>query len=259
MREVNAILTIAQRDALKFLRDRPRLVTSFIFPVLFIGVLGGSMQANLGKAVGYNFLWFIFTGVFAQTLFQSTTQGIVSLVIDRENDFSQEMFVSPISRYSIIFGKILGESLVALAQGIGILAFGWLVGIRYSPGQLVGLAIVGTLVCLLGGAFGVAVLANVNDQRAINQIFPFVVFPQLFLAGVFTPIQILPTYLEVVSRISPLRYAVDLTRGIFYAGQPDYSKVVLDPPLLNLAIMAGMFGLFLLAGTFLFVRKEHNR
>ena len=66
------------------------------------------MQANIGDSAGYDFLVFTFTGVFAQTLFLSATQGVISLVEDRENDFSQEIFVSPISRYSIILGKIVG-------------------------------------------------------------------------------------------------------------------------------------------------------
>lgn len=53
MRELHAILAIAQRDLMKLLRDRPRLVTTLIFPLLFIGILGGSLQANLGRSVGF--------------------------------------------------------------------------------------------------------------------------------------------------------------------------------------------------------------
>src|SRR3990167_5967693 len=104
MQEFNAILTIALRDFTKFLRDRTRIVFSFVFPLIFIGVLGSSLQANIGESLGYNFLFFTVIGVLGQTLFQSTASGIISLVEDRENDFSQEMFVSPISRYSIIIG-----------------------------------------------------------------------------------------------------------------------------------------------------------
>src|SRR5690242_16341024 len=123
MREVYAIITIAYRDLMKLLRDPARLVATFIFPLLFIFILGGSMQANVGSQLGYDFLTFTFTGVLAQTLFQSASMGVISIIDDRENDFSQEIFVSPISRYSIILGKIVGETLVALTQGLGILIF----------------------------------------------------------------------------------------------------------------------------------------
>src|SRR5438093_8689528 len=120
MREINAILTIAHRDLMKFLRDRGRIIGTFIFPFLIIPIFGGTLDANFRTNVGYNFMAFIFTGVLAQTLFQSAAFGIISLITDRENDFSQTVFVAPISRYSIIFGKILGESLVALTHGLVI-------------------------------------------------------------------------------------------------------------------------------------------
>src|SRR3989344_7067656 len=91
-REFSAIATIAYRDFTKLLRDRPRLIAGFIFPVLFIGVLGSSLNATIGRDIGFNFLAFVFTGVFAQSLFQSSAAGVISLIQDRENDFSQELF-----------------------------------------------------------------------------------------------------------------------------------------------------------------------
>ena len=99
-----------------------------------------------------------------------------------------------------------------------IVAFGLLVGVPISWSQLLVLLIVSPISCLFGGAFGMLVLAGFNSQRAANQVFPFVLFPQFFLAGVFTPIKVLPPVLEFLSRISPLRYAMDLMRGVFYAG-----------------------------------------
>ena len=259
MREVNAILTIAYRDLLKLLRDRLRLASTLIFPLIFIAVLGGSLQANLGQSVGYNFLTFTFTGVLAQTLFMSATQGIISLMDDRENDFSQEMFVSPISRYAIIFGKVLGETLVALTQGVGIVIFGLIIGIPISLLQLIGLLPTTLVVCLFGGAFGVVILSLVSSRRAAEQIFPFILLPQFFLAGVFSPIKVLPWYLDLLSKISPMRYAVDLTRAVFYLGQPDYAQTVLQGPPFNLTVIAALFAVFLFGGTTLFVRRERNR
>lgn len=259
MIELNAILTICSRDLLKFLRDRGRIVATFIFPVIFIGVLGGSLQANLSDAAGFDLLVFTFTGVLGQTLFQSTASGVISLIEDRENDFSKEIFVSPISRYSIIIGKILGESLVALLQGFGVILFGLIIGIDISLEQLVALIPVGVVICLLGGAFGVLVLGNLGSQRLANQIFPFIIFPQFFLSGVFNPIKELPLYLDILSRISPMRYAVDLTRNAYYINSPEYPKVVLQSVYSNLLISGVLIVVFIAIGTFLFTRSERNR
>lgn len=259
MRELNSLLTIASRDFTKLLRDRPRILISLIFPVIFIGALGKGFQSNLGSGAGFDFLTFTFTGVFAQTLFQSTAMGIISLVQDRENDFSQEIFVSPVSRYTIIVGKILGETLVSYVQVIGVLIIGLILGVQISPVQFLGLMLAGLIACMFGGAFGTLVLANLGNQRTANQIFPFLMFPQFFLGGVFTPIQNLPLILWILSRISPMTYAVDFIRSVFYSGTGEYDKVVLYGPVIDLLIISIMFVVMLSIGTFLFVRNERNR
>lgn len=258
-KELIAISAIAARDVTKLARDRGRILASLIFPFIFIGALGGSLQANLGDAIGYNFLTFVVTGVLAQTLFQSTASGLISLVEDRQNDFAQELFIAPISRYSIILGKILGETLVACVQVLGIFALAavmqipmnWMAVLYASPALLLG--------ALFGGAFGVMVLANLKDQRAANQLFPFLIFPQFFLAGVFNPIKVLPLPLLILSRIAPMTYAVDLFRSVYYAGSPDYAKVVLFPFWLDLLVVSVAFIVFLTVGTYFFVRQERDR
>jgi ABC-2 type transport system permease protein len=257
--ELSAILTIASRDLLKLLRDRTRLVFTLVFPFIFIVLMGGTLQGNLGRAAGFNFIGFIFTGVLGMTLFQSAAQGLISLIEDRETDFSQEMFVSPISRYSIVFGKILGETMVSFIQAIPTIALALALRVPLSPLQVLLLLPASLGACLLGGAFGVAVMSLLQNQRAAQQIFPFLIFPQFFLAGIFNPIKVLPWYLLPFSLISPLRYAVDLLRGVAYTGRPEYDKVVLFNPLTNLLVMAVMFGGFLLIGTMVFVRQETNR
>lgn len=259
MQEINAIFAIAYRDLLKFLRDKQRIVFSLIFPLVFIAALGGSLNANLEKEVGYNFLTFIFIGVVAQTLFQSTASGVISLIEDKENDFSQEMFVSPISRYSIIVGKILGESAVAMAQLVAIFGVGLLIRVPMDFSRLLVMLPFCLIVCLFGGAFGILILANLSSQRSANQIFPFVMFPQFFLAGVFSPIKFLPGYLFVLSRLAPMTYAVDLLRGVYYAKANELDKVVLYSTSFNLVIISILTLIFISWGTHLFIKNERNK
>lgn len=259
MSEVGGALTIAQRDLTKLLRDRVRMATDVVFPLVLVLLLGGTLQMSFGSAIGYDFLVFVFTGVFAQTLWQSAAMGMIFLVEDRENDFSQEIFVSPISRFTIVFGKILGESLVALPQGLAIVLLVVLLGVPLSLAQIAGLAWATAVVCLFGGSFGLVVLAGLRSRRAANQVFTFIMLPQFFLAGVFTPLENAPPFFDAVSRLAPMRYGVDLVRSVFYAGRPEYGRVVLDGAAFDLAVIAGLFALFMLFGTFLFVRAERNR
>jgi ABC-2 type transport system permease protein len=263
MHTFNAVMTIGYRDFMKFVRDRPRIFSSFIFPFIFIAILGTSLQANVGEDVGYNFLVFVFVGVLAQTMFQSAAMGLISLIDDRDNDFSQAIFVAPISRYAIVFGKIAGESLVALGQGLGILLFAFILQIQLTVLTVIALFPAAVAVCLLGGAFGLIVMVNIKSRRGAEQIFPLLLLPQIFLSGVLVPINELPLPLSILSHLSPLRYAVDLMRGIFYSVNPaytaEYDAVVLQPPLVNLVLMTAIFIGCMLVGTRLFVQGERNR
>ena len=257
--EASAIAAIAHRDFVKLLRDRLRLFSEFAFPLILILLLGPALQSGFGSPGGLDLTAFVFTGVLAQTIWQSAALGLISLIADREEDFSQEIFVSPVSRYSIVAGKIIGESLVALPTGLGIVVVGLIIGVPLSPVVLLALIPVALVTAVYGGAFGLLILSNISSQRTASQIFPFVMLPQFFLAGVFNPIHDLPTPLAVLSALSPMRYAVELTRNVFYGLQPGVPAPDVDGLALNATVMLASFLAFIAIGTVLFVRAERNR
>lgn len=255
MHNGGAVLAVAQRDVTKFLQDRPRIIGSFVLPFVIVVILGNSFN---GAGFDFHFLTFVTTGVFAQTLFQSSALGLVSLLDDRDNDFSQELFVAPVSRYAIVVGKISGEALVAMVQGVGILIVGIAIGARVPMSRIPAVVVVAVAICLLGGAFGLLILSTVKTRRFADQLFGFVFLPQFFLSGVFNPIGDFPWYLEILSRIAPMRYAVDLVRSVAYRGA-ERDELVEDPFAVTLIVVAVMFVVFVAAGTALFVRNERNR
>jgi ABC-2 type transport system permease protein len=257
--EASGILAIAQRDFTKLYRDRLRILTDVVMPVFIFGTLGAMLNFSFGRAIGYDFLAYVLTGIFAQSLWQSATMGMVFLLEDRENDFSQEIFVSPISRYTIVLGKILGEALVAVPQGLAALVFLFLVGFRIGLPQLGALILATALITLFGGSFGLLVMGWLPNRRVATQIFGFVMLPQYFLAGVFNPLQGLPSWLDAVAHVAPLRYAVDLARNIFYLGRPEAASIVTQPLWLDVVVIVAMVVVFFPVGTFFFVRAERNR
>src|SRR5437762_4142270 len=149
MLELNAMAAIAGRDLLKFFRDPGRLVAAVVFPFTMIFLLGGTLQLNLGRSTGFNFIAFTFTGFLGMTLFQSTAQGLTSLMDDRQNDFAQELFVSPVSRYSIVFGKILGEAAVAIMQVLPMILFAVILRVPLTPAHIALLVPVAILSCFM--------------------------------------------------------------------------------------------------------------
>jgi|HubBroStandDraft_6_1064221.scaffolds.fasta_scaffold06244_6 ABC-2 type transport system permease protein len=257
--ELSALLAIAQRDVIKLLRDRPRLAVNLAFPVLLIAGLGGLLQATVGKVTGLSTITLSFTGVLAASLFQSAAAGMISIVEDRENDFSRELFIAPVARATLLAGKITGESAVALSQGVLIVVFAVAFGVRMTGWQLAGLAGTGLASCLLGAAFGLATIAALPNQRSAMQIFQFLIIPQYVLGGVLVPLTSAPRLLGDIAWLMPMRYCVELVRATFYAGLPGYHRVVTVGAGLDLAIIAALTAALLAAGAALFSYRERVR
>lgn len=254
----NATLTIAARDFTKFLKDRGRIIASFIFPAIFTGILGSANQASFGNLTTFNFLLFTFLGTMTNTMYQSTTQGIVSLLEDKENDFAQELFVAPISRFAIIIGKILGETMVASVMLLSQLVLVFILQIPFDFTRLPIIFPALLLVAMLGGSMGILIISFLSNQKSANQIFGFILFPQFFLAGVFSPVKNLEGILLYLSRIAPLTYAVDLVRNIYYVGDAGKDVILFDP-LLDLVVVLLFFFVFTSIGVFMFIRNERNK
>jgi ABC-2 type transport system permease protein len=257
--ELWALLAIAQRDVIKLLRDRIRLAVNLAFPVLLIGGLGGVLQPVVGRVTGLSAIPLAFTGVLAATLFQSAAAGMISIVEDRENDFSRELFVTPVSRLTLVTGKVTGETLVSGVQGACIVVFALAFGVRMTAAQLGALIAPGVACCLLGGAFGLATLAMLPNQRTAMQTFQFLIIPQYVLGGVLIPVRGLPPFLAALSRIMPLRYAVSLMRAAFYAGTPGYRRAVTESPAVDAAVVAVLFIVLMAAGAIVFDYRERSR
>jgi ABC-2 type transport system permease protein len=258
-RTVSAIAAIAGRDVVKLLRDRPRLAVNLAFPILLVVGLGNVLRATVGPSTGLDAVPLAFSGVFAATLFQSTAAGMISIVEDRETDFARELFVAPVSRWSLMAGKIAGETLVALAQGAGLVAVALLIGVRLDAAQVARLLPVALACCLLGGAFGLATIGVLPNQRGAMQVFQFLIIPQYVLAGVLVPVRDLPGYLDWIARAMPLRYAVDLGRAAYYAGTPGRGTAVIGDPVVDAMTVGGLFAILLAAGASLFDYRERIR
>jgi ABC-2 type transport system permease protein len=258
-RELSGLLAIAQRDVTKLLRDRPRLAVNLAFPVLLIGGLGAILQPTVGRVTGLSAVTLAFTGVLAASLFQSAAAGMISIVEDRENDFSRELFVTPVSRLTLVGGKIAGETLVALCQGACIVVFALAFGVAVTASQFALLLGAGLACCLLGGAFGLATIAVLPNQRSAMQIFQFLIIPQYVLAGVLVPLREVPPYLRVLAHAMPMTYVVNLTRAAYYGGTPAYRLVASGSALVDLAVTVILFVVFLTAGAAVFGYRERTR
>lgn len=152
-------------------------------------------------------------GMLITMLFMRTTMGMVTLVDDSDDNYSAELLVSPVSRYSLVIGKILGSSFMAIVSSLGVLVVGLMMGITLAAWQLLALFALAPLMCLSGGALAMIVMGVLKSNKLANLAVMLITMPQMFLSGVIIPIANSSGILFVLSRILPMTYCVDLGPG----------------------------------------------
>jgi ABC-2 type transport system permease protein len=258
-REVNAVVAIAWREILRAVKSPVSIAVTVIFPVLFIGILGGSIDQNLGAAMSFAYLPFMLIGMVANAMYQGTIAGVTSLVEERENDFTAELFVAPISRYAVLIGKLIGSGVGAMFSLIGIAAMIVIMQIPMNAGDLLRVVAIAPILALAGGALGVFFIGLTQDPKVVAVGVPLLIFPQIFLSGALIPVAASTGVLGLLAKIIPMTYSIDLARNIYYWGKPEYSAAVLHPPMLDLAVTVAFIVAFVVIGTTLFVRSDRNR
>jgi ABC-2 type transport system permease protein len=162
---------------------------------------------------------FIAPGIIAMTVMMSVMTGLpVAISQEKEIGTMDGMMVAPINRLSIILGKTMGQVARGLIQGVIILVLA--VG-------LFGVTIHGNILLVFGllllGIFsfvglGIVITSFTKDQETAQMLMMTLMFPMMFLSGVFFPIQQMPWYMQGVSKFLPLTYAADALRKVMVLG-----------------------------------------
>jgi ABC-2 type transport system permease protein len=191
-------------------------------PVLFLFILGTGLSRLAGRGLpsGVDFQTFIYPGVLAMSVLFTAIFSAASIVWDREFGFLREMLVAPVSRWAIVVGKCLGGATVATFQGVIFLALAGVAHVPYDPVLL--LTLVGELLLLSFTltAFGVMMAARIKQIQAFMALTQLFVLPLFFLSGALYPLNGLPAWLTVLTRVDPITYVVDPMRQAVFAHLP---------------------------------------
>ena len=256
MTERRGFYTLWLREVKRYLRDRTRLVSSFVQPLLWLVIFGVGIGASLRATPvpGLTYQQLIFPGIVGQTLlFTSMFMGI-SVIWDKEFGFMKEILVAPISRFSIFLGKMVGDSSDALIQGAIVLFLGGLLGIAFDPVRFLACLPVMLLITFGLVSIGLTIASFMGSLESFGAIQSFINLPLFFLSGALFQVQGLPDWMQTAAKLNPLTYGVDALRTIVLgtAWQP----YQLQPLLVDLAAI-GIFDLAMIAiGTWAFGRMK---
>jgi ABC-2 type transport system permease protein len=149
-------------------------------------------------------------GVLTTSLFAG-----VSVVWDREFGFLRELLVAPLGRTGIVFGKAVGAAAVALLQVGLMLLITPIVGVEIDLGTILLLVPISFILSIALSGLGLTVASFMRSQQGFQLLIQLLIFPLIFLAGVFFPINQAPEWLQVISKFNPLTYGVDAIRQVF--------------------------------------------
>ena len=215
--ELRATTAIWQREMIRFARDRPRIVSQMVQPLLFLFVLGGGLGSLVSAEAGdLDFKTFLFPGVVATSVLFTAAFSGISMVWDREFGFLREMLVAPVSTAAILTGKCLGGATVATFQALVILALAGVVGVPYHPVMLVELVGLSFLMAFLITAMGLTLAGRVKQIQAAMPLVQLIITPMMFLSGALFPLSGLPRWLDVLTKINPMTYAVEPLRVVVF-------------------------------------------
>lgn len=217
--ELRTVGMVWERELIRFARTRTRILSSFIQPLLFLFVLGYGMSTLVGTTGGFTFKKFLFPGIVAMSVVMTAIFSAISIVWDREFGFLREMLVAPVSRASLVVGKALGGASIATAQGTIMLVLAPLIGVHLTAVLVLEVIGLELLMAIALTTFGVFVASRIQRIEGFQVVMQLLLFPMLFLSGAIYPLQGLPAWLAVITRINPLTYAVDPLRRAVFAVQ----------------------------------------
>jgi ABC-2 type transport system permease protein len=196
------VLTLAQRELVRFFRQRNRVIGALAQPIIFWVLFSLGLRGNdLGFA-------FFFHGTVAMILLFTAIFATISIIEDRREGFMQSVLVAPAPRWAMVMGKIVGGATIALLQALLVLALGWLAMGLVSPlgDVLLSIALMAAIAIGLT-ALGFFIAWRMESTQGFHAIMSVFLFPMWLLSGSLFPAES-GTWLTYLSWFNPLTYGV---------------------------------------------------
>ncbi len=207
---LQGIYAVWLREVTVFFREKERVISAIVTPLLWIFAFGGGLGASV-ELQGVNYQTFIFPGVVAMAvLFGSIFYGLY-IIWDRKLDFLKEVLVAPVPRSAVFIGKMLGGMSDVLLQVAALLIIGVLLSMA-SPQSALLAVLASMLLSMCIVSLGLIIGSNMASPDGFNLVMSFVMWPMFLFSGALFPLENLPAYLGIITSINPLTYGVDLMR-----------------------------------------------
>ncbi|MDA0700840.1 MAG: ABC transporter permease [Bacteroidetes bacterium] len=219
------------REVKRSFRDRGQLIGGISRPILWVVILGiglnpyfrGEVFGKVTFVVPFTYLQFIFPAVIALNILFTSVQSAVSVIWDREFGFLREVLVSPLSRGTILLGKVLGGATVAVMHGCLVLLLAKFADVNLTWMKVLEALGLMSMLAFALTSLGVVIANHIRSFQGFGIFSNAVILPLYFTSSSVFPLDpalsqaqtrvVYPEWLVIVVEWNPLTYAIDSLRG----------------------------------------------
>lgn len=252
---IRPVYAVLEREVVRMFRQRTRLVSAMVRPLIWLFVIGAGFGAVLGKTGGADYQVFLAPGVLGMTILFGAMLAALTMVYDKESGVMRMLIIAPFSHHWIVVAKTISAALAGIIQGILLVVLLALLGFVSGKASFALLGIGMLVTALACAGIGILVAAFTRTLDNFAAIMNFVIFPVFFLSGALYPIDRLPAALKAAAMLNPFTYAVDVLKHALLAplGVPVASELTLA---VDLAVTLGFTLLAIAIASWRFSREE---
>ncbi|WP_422047928.1 ABC transporter permease [Shimia sp.] len=216
-----ALQAIVTREALRFIQQRGRFVAALVRPLVWLFVFAAGFRAALGLSITppyqtyIQYETYIVPGLCGMIMLFNGMQSSLSLVYDREMGSMRLLLTAPLPRWWLLFCRLLGSTIISIAQVYTFLLIADLYGLRWpTVGYLTVLPAL-ILTGLMLGALGLALSSFIKQLENFAGVMNFVIFPMFFLSSALYPLWKMAESSELlhdICAVNPFTHGVELIR-----------------------------------------------
>ncbi|MEC9302596.1 MAG: ABC transporter permease [Acidobacteriota bacterium] len=254
-----ATYSLWARDIIRFYRQRSRVIGALGTPVVFwllLGSgLGSSFRVNADASV--NYLQYFFPGTLALIVLFTAIFSTISVIEDRREGFLQGVLVAPVPRATIVVGKLLSGTTLAVLQAMLFLLLAPATGIDLRADLILPLVVALLTLAFALTGLGFLVAWQLDSTQGFHAVMNLVMVPMWLLSGAVFPAEGAAWWIRVIMWANPMTYGVTALREVLTGGTSVTGGGL--PSFAMSLIVVLVFGCATTAIGILFVRSKRGR
>jgi len=222
MTALRPYLALSRRSIVNIVRQPAAVVPAFLFPLMFLALTSASLNRST-QLPGFpqvdSFLQFaVATTIVQGALFGSIAAGS-DMATDIEHGFFERLVASPVSRTSILVGRVAGAAVLGFVQALVFFGVTSLFGLNVVSG-LPGILLVALVAAVISagiGALAVAFGLRTGSAEAVQGSFPLL-FVLMFFSSAFFPRNLMEGWFKTVATYNPISWLIEAARSLVIEG-----------------------------------------